>query len=276
MTFRRKSILLLTGLALFTAVLACGLGSAPEQASPPAEAPAAPQPTASLSPAEVGSAEEPGPVSTIIASQPTMLPTATVVGEPPLNEPGNPQPAIPENRRLTLEYPAMMRLGDSTRLRLQLEVDDLGNITPTAVIGGNVVIGEVIQIPDLYQTHNVIAEARLDLAGMQVQPAQAISEPLSPGKSVAFFWSVHPNDPGIYQGTVWLHLVFISKDTYEQSRIPLSVQFIDIRVNTLFGRLSGSTARGVGAIGSAIGSVLGFPFVSDLLKWIWGRRKRKS
>ena len=51
-------------------------------------------------------------------------------------------------------------------VRLTLEVDDLGNITPTAQIEGNVVVGETIEIPDLYETHNVTAEAQLDLAGM--------------------------------------------------------------------------------------------------------------
>ncbi len=66
-----------------------------------------------------------------------------------------------------------MRAGvESDVVRLTLEVDDLGNITPTAQIEGNVVVGETIEIPDLYETHNVTAEARLDLAGMQVQPAE--------------------------------------------------------------------------------------------------------
>ena len=75
-----------------------------------------------------------------------------------------------------------MRTGDSTRIRLQLEVDDRGNIVPTAVVEGNVVTGEVVEIPNLYETHNVIAEARLDMAGMEVQPPGTISEPLTQGQ----------------------------------------------------------------------------------------------
>jgi hypothetical protein len=277
MTSRRKTILMASGVALLVSVLACGMGAGePDLAPPPGEAPAAPRATALKPPAVGEPVEEPGPVPTIAERQPTLLPTATVSVGLSDGIPEVPQPAIPENRRLTLEYPAVMRLGDTTRIRLQLEIDELGNITPTALIEGNVVTGEIIQVPDLYETHNVIAEARLDLAGVQMQPAQAISEPLSKGKSVAFYWSVRPEESGNYQGSVWLHLVFISKETGEQSRIPISVQFIEIQVNTLFGRLSGSAARNVGAIGSAIGSVLGFPFVSDLLKWVWGKRKRKS
>src|SRR5688572_33487532 len=42
-----------------------------------------------------------------------------------------PQPALLERRRLTLEFPPQMRAGDSDVVRLTLEVDDLGSITPT-------------------------------------------------------------------------------------------------------------------------------------------------
>ncbi len=102
------------------------------------------------------------------------------------------QPAIPERRRLTLEFPPQIRAGDSDLVRLTLEVDDLGNLTPTAEIGGNVVSGEVVEIPNLYESHQVIAEARFDLAGMEVRPADLVSEALSPGSSVTFRWSIRP------------------------------------------------------------------------------------
>src|SRR5688572_23526250 len=52
--------------------------------------------------------------------------------------PAKPIPAVPETRRLTLEYPPKMRAGvESSIVRLTLEVDDLGNITPTAQFEGN-------------------------------------------------------------------------------------------------------------------------------------------
>ena len=106
-------------------------------------------------------------------------------------------PAIPETRRLTLEFPSKMRAGvEGDIIRLTLEVDDLGNITPTAQIEGNVVVGETIEIPDLYETHNVTAEARLDLAGMQVQPADAIYEPLKRGQSATFLLEYPPAGNG--------------------------------------------------------------------------------
>ena len=183
-------------------------------------------------------------------------------------------PAILESRRLTLEFPPIMRTGDSARIRLQLEVDDRGGIVPTAVIEGNVVTGEVVEIPNLYESHNVIAEARLDMAGMQIQPGGTISESLLAGQSVTFYWSVRPEESGKFQGTVWLHLRFVPKDGSEESRMPVSVQFIEIEANSFLGFLSGRTARIFGALGSVVGGVLGFPFADDFMKWLWGKFRR--
>ena len=259
MITRRNLLLLLVGLVLIAASLACGLGSAPNLGAPapaepaePVEEPALPEPTQGA------------------------LPTPTpAVSMPDVDGGEEPQPAIPESRRLTLEFPPVMRTGDSVRIRLQLEVDDRGGIVPTAVVEGNVVTGEVVEIPNLYETHNVVAEARLDMAGMEVRPAGTISEPLTQGSSVTFYWSVRPEDAGKYEGAAWLHLRFVPKGGGEESRIPVSVQFLEIEAKSFLGFLPGSAARGVGALGSVIGSVLGFPFADDFVKWLWGKIRRK-
>ncbi|MBN1450130.1 MAG: hypothetical protein JW963_03870 [Anaerolineales bacterium] len=263
MSTRRNLYLLFTGLVLIAASLACGLGSAPEAAAP-----------------EMTAAAEPGAPEEPTAGVPVALPTPTVVGALPGANGGEKeaQPAILESRRLTLEFPPVMRTGDSARIRLQLEVDDRGNIIPTAVVEGNVVTGEVVEIPNLYETHNAIAEARLDMAGMEVQPPGTISEPLTPGKSVTFYWSVRPEESGRYEGTAWLHLRFIpmtSLSGEQESRIAVSVQFLEIEARSFLGFLDGGAARGIGALGSVVGSVLGFPFVDDFVKWLWRKVRRK-
>jgi len=184
-------------------------------------------------------------------------------------------PEIPETRRLTLEFPSKMRAGvEGGIVRLMLEVDDLGNITPTAQIEGNEVVGETIEIPDLYETHNVTAEARLDMAGMQVQPADAIYEPLKRGQSATFYWSIRPQEPGTYRGTVWLHLNFVDKSTGEQSRIAVSAQIVEIEAVDFFG-LSVNLVRSFGVIGTFIGGVIGFPFIEDIIKFLFKGRKKK-
>jgi hypothetical protein len=195
--------------------------------------------------------------------------TSGPAGEPPPSAP-SPIPAIPESRRLTLEYPARIKAGDSDIIRLTLEVDTLGNVTPTAVTAGNEVTGQTVQIPNVYDTHNVIAEARLDLAGVETRPGDLISEPLLPGESVNFFWSVRPEAAGTYRGTVWLFLRFVDKTTKEESRKPLAAQTIEISSGDLLG-LSGNLARLTGGVGSVVGALLGFPFIDDVLKWLWKR-----
>ena len=196
----------------------------------------------------------------------------------PLN-PGEPnhsvQPAILETRRLTLEFPPKIHAGDSDILRLTLEVDHLGNITPTAVINGNVVAGDVIEIPNLYETHRVVVEARFDIAGMEVSPPELTSQTLEQGQSVTFRWSIHPTDTGTYRGTVWLYLRFVDKVSGEESRRAVSAQTVEIEAVNLFG-ISGGLARSVGAIGSVIGSVIGFPFFEDILQYLFKKHKRQA
>lgn len=186
---------------------------------------------------------------------------------------GSPQPAILEQRRLTLEFPPKIRVGDSDIVRLTLEVDDLGNVTPTAQVEGATVTGRVVAIPDLYETHNVIAEARFDLAGAELRPPDLISETLLPGESVTFFWSVRPPSAGTYRGTIWLHLRFVNKVSGEESRKTVSAQVVELEAVNFLG-LSGSLARTTGAVGSLVGGVLGIPFIDDLLKFLFRRRRK--
>jgi hypothetical protein len=185
------------------------------------------------------------------------------------------QPALPERRRLTLEFPPRLRAGDSDLVRLTLEVDDLGNLTPTAQIEGNVITGQVIEIPNLYETHTVIAEASFDIAGMEVRPADLVSEALSPGTSVTFYWSIRPPEAGVYHGTIWLHLRFVDKSSGAESRKAVSAQLLEIEAANLLG-LSGNLARTMGVVGSIVGTVIGFPFLEDILKFILKKRTKQN
>ena len=183
------------------------------------------------------------------------------------------QPAIPERRRLTLEFPPQIRAGDSDLVRLTLEVDDLGNLTPTAQIDDHVVTGEIVEIPNLYETHQVIAETRFDLAGMEVRPPDLVSEALTPGSSVTFQWSIRPADVGFYRGTIWLYLRFVDKQSGEESRKTISAQIVEIEAVNFLG-FSGEIARTTGIIGSVVGTIIGFPFFEDILKFLLKRRNK--
>jgi hypothetical protein len=186
-----------------------------------------------------------------------------------------PQPALPELRFLTLEFPPRIRAGDSDLVRLTLEVDDLGNITPTAEIGDHVVTGEIVEIPNLYETHHVVAEARFDMAGMEIRPTELMSEPLAQGNTATFYWSIHPRAVGLYRGTIWLYLRFVNKQSGEESRKTVSAQIVEIEAVNLLG-LSGVLARTTGLIGSILGTILGFPFFEDTIKFLFKRVLRAN
>jgi hypothetical protein len=241
-------------IVLMFAILACSGAGQPASE---------PEPQETLAPAEEAPSEAiPTQVSPSDPSEPIApVPTA--------------QPAIPERRLLTVEYPAKIRAGDSDRVRLTLEVDENGNITPTAVVDGNVISGEVIEIPNLYETHNVIAEAKFDIAGVGIAPNGLSSQTLAQGQTISFTWSVQPMDVGIFRGTIWLYLRFVDKVSGEESRITVTGQDVDIEAVNLFG-LSANLARVFGVGGSVIGTIIGFPFFEDILKFILGRRKRSN
>ncbi len=207
------------------------------------------------------SAVEPVPTFAVSTSQPSINSTA--------------QPAIPERRYLALEYPPRIRAGDSDIVRLTLNMDDAGNITPTAVIEGNVVTGEVIEIPNLYETHHVVVEASFDIAGVQVSPPDLSSQTLAPGQAVMFFWSIRPTEVGTYRGTVWLFLRFVDKVSGEESRRAVSAQMVEIEAVNLFGVPAG-VVRTVGGVGSVVGAVVGFPFFEDIVKFLFKKRKKQS
>jgi hypothetical protein len=211
----------------------------------------------------------------VLFSAPPIFLNPTTSQAPPVPAPTTgPQPAIPERRRLTLEFPPQIRVGDSDRVRLTLEVDEVGNITPTAEVAGNIVSGEVIEIPNVYKTHRVIAGAQFDIAGMQVTPPDRVSQSLAPGQSITFYWSILPERPGVYRGTIWLYVTFVENVSGEESERAVSAQPVEIEAVNNLG-LSGGLARSFGVFGSVLGTVLGFPFLEDIVRFLFGKRKNK-
>ncbi len=203
------------------------------------------------------------------------LPLETKIPSPTTITPPSSVPQIPENRLLSLEWPATIRAGDSDLILLTLEVDQEGKLTPTASIQGHQVEGEKIAIPNLYDTHHVIAEGRLDISGLEILPNPQINEPLHPGQTLKFAWSVRPVQVGQYRGMVWLHLGFIPKQGGDTSRLPVSAQKIEIRAVNLLG-LSGNAARWMGALGTILGSWLSLDQLISWLTKLWQKRRKKQ
>jgi hypothetical protein len=190
----------------------------------------------------------------------------------------HPQPGLSETRMLTLEYPPRIRAGDSDQIRLTFETDSNGTLTATAATAGNQPQREIIQIPNIYETHYVIAEARLDMAGIQISPLGLVSQSLQPGQTLTFTWSIRAEEPATHRGTVWFYLRYVPIDGGPEQRQALSAQKIEIEAVNFLG-LKAQTARWLGAAGIAVSFILGQPIFGNAFKWAWQRvriSKRKQ
>ena len=198
-----------------------------------------------------------------VSVEPTALPT------PEVQATSLPERAsLQEKRLMSIEWPTSIRVGDSDIIRLTLEVDQQGQLTPTVEISGHRIVGREISIPNLYDTDNVFAEARLDMAGLQVSPDGAVRQTMLPGQTLIYYWSISPTQPGTYRGTLWVYLDLVPKTGGEMDQRTLIAHRIDIQSNTVLG-LSAVTARWFGAGGAVFSSILGFPFLERILERLW-------
>lgn len=202
----------------------------------------------------------------------TIIVTEEVVLETPLPTPTpsdlapevSAPPTIKETRRLVLEWPPTMRKGDANLIRITLEMDEDGEITPTVEIEGHESSGIAVTIPDLYDSHIVKVKPQLNLSGIAFSPAVQTEKTLRRGENVSFYWSVHPDAEGDYLGAVSFQLSFIPKDGGQTTTISLSEQIFEIRVKTL-GGMSGRTVRIVGWVFSLLGAIVS---LDDIIKFI--------
>ncbi len=166
--------------------------------------------------------------------------------------------------RLTiqLETPQYLRLGDAGLFRLSLLLEEnSGAPGEPSLPGSSGLPAEMFSPTKL----TMIAEARLDLAGVEVRPDQEISEPLFPGKPLTFYWSVRATQAGEYHGVAWLHLRLITDG--EETRLPLSAQEVRLQVRTLWG-LSAHTARWLSLFWGIMTFLLGFPYLKEIGLWL--------
>lgn len=184
-----------------------------------------------------------------------------------------PQILTLQSRMLALDLPMKIRVGDTENIQMRLEVDEQGNIVPTDDPGSELADGD--QLIDIFTKYNIIAEARLELAGMKITPAETISEPLLPKQPVTFYWNLRPTSEGRYRGKVWLHLRYIPINGGNESQRVISVQFLEVEAVTLFG-IGAGQARSMGAAGLFIGILLGIPFIENRVSRFWRKVREQG
>lgn len=184
-----------------------------------------------------------------------------------------PQPALLERRYLILEWPLTLREKDSDLIVLTIALDENGTLTPTVEMQGQSSDGTPIDIPNIYDTHTLLAVARLDLAGMEAY-RENIREPLLPGKPAVFRWSIRANEAGTYRGVVWLHLEMAPKAGGAVNEMLLMASPIEIQTITLLG-LPGNLARILAGVGLVASTLLGYPFIQ---RWFerWTEKKKRA
>lgn len=191
----------------------------------------------------------------------------------PTAGPGEPPPP-PESRAVELDYPLTLRLGDSDVIRLALVIAPGGYLTPTAEGGGHNAIGEPVQIPNLYDTHNLTAIARLDSIGLNIDRPGDWEQPLLPGEAVAWRWTISAAEPGRQRANLIIHLRFVPKAGGDVLQKELWARTLTIQTTDVFG-LPAALAKGLGLFGSLLGSILSFPFAEKFYSWLWDKIRRK-
>jgi hypothetical protein len=159
--------------------------------------------------------------------------------------------------RLSMSWPQLLRLGDTGQVTLALDVAGEAATAPQP--------DEAVEAAGLFDTQSVVAEARLDLAGMQVEPFPTISEPMAPQRDLQLFWKIHPTVTGAYRGTLWLYLNLVPKGGGTVERKALVARPIEIQVLSVLG-LPAAVVRWGSVVGIGLLAWLGMPLWTRLLR----------
>jgi hypothetical protein len=154
---------------------------------------------------------------------------------------------ILETHELKLEWPATMRIGDINVLELDFKDGPVG-ATPFKMAS---------ELSNAYGRYNLMAEARFEVAGVTVDPANPTRESMPEGQSVKFKWEINSARDGINSGKVWLSLRFLPLDSGTPIQIPIYVGDVKLQTTSLLG-LSGPMARIAGGVGVILGLSLIF------------------
>ena len=167
-------------------------------------------------------------------------------------------PTILETRKVVLEWPGSLRIGDTDVISLVFE--PIQNEAVASSAQG--------KFSDIYNNYNIMAEARIEAAGVRVNPANPTRESMPSGHTVKFKWQVNIEQTGSYQGNVWLSLRFLPLDGSPASQWPVFVRQVDIHAISIFG-LSAAWARLLGGVGILLSGLIIFDdMISLIRKWL--------
>jgi hypothetical protein len=175
---------------------------------------------------------------------------------------GGKQPSLPGNRQVRLEWPSLMRIGDESEILLDFNY--IEDITSASELKAG--------FYDVYESFNIMAEAKLEAAGVKIEPANPTRVSMLPGQSVHLKWLINPEHAGTYHGKVWLSLRFLPLDGSTPGQVPVYVNEVELKVTSLMG-LSSRMAQFVGGVGVLLSLLLVF---NDMINWSKDRNAMKA
>jgi hypothetical protein len=170
-----------------------------------------------------------------------------------------------EPRLIKVDIPERVRMGESDEIRLSVDIDESEAGKPAVGQSGEAVTGPDAAGQPIDEVYQIVAEARLELAGMQISPQDTVSEPLVRGRTVAFRWKIIPPQAGTYRGKLWLFVNLIPKDGGTPDRRPLLAMPVEIEGVSVNG-IAPVVVRIAGLIGLGVSLGLGVSIVYKRLR----------
>ncbi len=174
--------------------------------------------------------------------------------------------------RLVIEIPQSIRLGDTDIIHLSIAPEESWILPTPTPLSGSESENPSNVLSESELTYNILAETRLEMDGVLFTPTGDIIEPIKPDQMLSIYWTLQPENIGVYQGVVWLHFQYVDVDKNETVRKLISTQLIDIKSEGFLG-LRGDVARLLGIIGAVIGLALQFDLWIDIYRKNKQRRR---
>lgn len=164
------------------------------------------------------------------------------------------------SRQVVLDWPKSMRIGDTDEIILILKPVESGTSTQNP---------SFVSI-DIYSIYNIMAEARLEMAGITSNPANPVRESMPIGQTVKYKWEVNTNRVGLFTGKVWLYLRLLPLDGSTPNQVPIFIREVRLQTSSLLG-MNETVAYIVAGVGIVVAIVIVY---SDEIRWIrmWTRK----
>lgn len=155
--------------------------------------------------------------------------------------------AFQDVRKVTLEWTPIIRKGDTSQIKLSFTGSNASNDSAFDQTQKN-----LSNFENLYHLYSVNAEARIELPGINEEPAGISGKVLPEDRDLEFIWKIIPSGEGLYKGTTWLYLRFFPKMEGDFIDQAVSAQSFEIKVVSFLG-LNSNIWRVISVLGIIIG-----------------------